>query len=149
MIYTVTDVYYNTVSVIFADGSTANVPIQVDSTLEEIDKLVGSFDPDHQPPQVVNPTVFVGYSATTISPDYDPISIGATFSEAYARITTYAADYIFRHSGDTAVRDALDEYMLNIVGVPSTGITSSHYVGFLSAIAESRAEHVALSSHLS
>ena len=148
MIYTVTDVYYNTVSVIFADGSTANVPIQVDSTLEEIDLLVGAFDPSYQDPPTINPNVTVGYSNTTIQPDPAPLSVGSTFSEAYHPVTSFAADYIFRHSGDTAVTDALDEYMLNIVGVPSTGITTNTFVGFLSAIALARSEQVALSTYL-
>ena len=148
MIYTVTDVYYNTVSVIFADGSIANVPIQVDSTLEEIDKLVGDYDPDHQPPQVINPTVFVGYSASTTPPDYDPISLGSSFTEAFDPVTVYAAGYISRYGGHTDVTDALDEYMLNIVGVPSTGITTNTFVGFLSAISKARSEQVALSTYL-
>ena len=148
MIYTVTDVYYNTISVIFENGSTANVPIQVDNTLEEIDRLVGDFDPDHQPPEIINPTVFIGYSATTIAPPVDPISLGSSFTEAFDPVTVYAANYIFRHSGHTEITDALDEYMLNIVGVPSTGITTNTFVGFLSAIALARSEQVALSTYL-
>ena len=145
MIYTITAVLPAQITVIYADGSVANVPIDPDFTLDEIDDAVSQYDPDFlpDPATLINPLVSVGQTGES-----DPLPVGVGSTPAVEGFTdqdplsgtiTYLADYFTRVQGDTSVRDALDQYVFNIVGLGSTVSP----VGFVSHIQETEADLIA------
>ena len=145
MIYTITAVLPAQITVIYSDGSVANVPIDADFTQAEIDDAVSQYDPEFlpDPATLINPLVSVGQTSAS---DPLPVGVGSTAEvegfidqDPLSGTITYLADYFTRVQGNTTVRDALDAYVFNVVGL---GTTLSP-VGFVSHIEQKQTEQLA------
>ena len=68
MKYTINEVDHCSLKLIFGDGSWANVQIKTDTSLEDLDKIAGTFTNEYAKARPTNPLVQAGMQRETADP---------------------------------------------------------------------------------